>query len=70
MITLSDEFYKGFKTDTVLVDGFHMPYYTEFTEPELSYICLQPLKAKVASPKFDKPFEPLRAMPTSGVQGF
>lgn len=61
MNTLSNDFYTGYKVSTVLVDGFHMPYYTEFTDPELSYIWLHPLKGQDAKPKFDKPFEPVRA---------
>ncbi|MFD0751279.1 N-6 DNA methylase [Mucilaginibacter calamicampi] len=70
MNTLSNEFYRGFKVDTVLVDGFHMPYYTEFTQPELSYIWLRPLKVQEVKSKFDNPFEPLRSMqPANGVQG-
>jgi len=63
------EFYRGFKVDTVLVDGFHRPYYAEFTEPELSYIWLHPLKGKEVRPKFDQPFVPIKAtQPINGVQ--
>jgi hypothetical protein len=70
MNTLSNEFYRGFKVDTILVDGFNMPYYTEFTEPKLSYIWLRPLKVQDIKPKFDKPFEPVRATQTfNGTQG-
>lgn len=70
MNMLSNEFYRGFKVDTVLVDGFHIPYYIEFTEPELSYIWLRPLKVEEVKPKFDTPFDPLRPIqPISGVQG-
>ncbi|RYY49288.1 MAG: SAM-dependent DNA methyltransferase [Chitinophagaceae bacterium] len=61
MNTLSNEFYKGFKVDTMLVDGYHMPYYIEFTEPELSYIWLRPIKVKEVKPTFDKPFNPTRS---------
>jgi len=38
MNTLSNDFYKGYKVSTTLVNGYYMPYNTEFTEPELSYI--------------------------------
>jgi type I restriction enzyme M protein len=70
MNTLSNEFYNGYKTSTKLVDSYHMPYYTEFTEPELSYIWLKPLKGKEAKPAFTMPFEPVRAsQPINGVQG-
>ena len=70
MNTLSNEFYRGFKVDIVLVDGFYMPYYVEFTEPQLSYICLQPLKVKGQKSAFDKPFEPVSSMlSVTGVQG-
>jgi type I restriction-modification system DNA methylase subunit len=69
MNSLSNDFYTGFKVDTVLVDTHYIPYYTEFTNPELSYIWLKP-NAKVAKPKFDKPFEPIRSsQPINGVQG-
>ena len=69
MNTLSNDFYRGYKTDTVLVDGYHMPYYTEFTNPQLSFIWLKP-NAKVAKPKFDKPFEPTSAKQLiNGKQG-
>jgi len=41
MNRLSNDFYKGYKVSTItLVNGYHMPYYIEFTEPELSYIWL------------------------------
>ncbi len=70
MNTLSNEFYKGFKVSTVLIDGYYMPYYTEFTDAALSYIWLKPFQGKAAKPKFDKPFEPVQvSQPINGVQG-
>ncbi|WP_158827679.1 N-6 DNA methylase [Mucilaginibacter lacusdianchii] len=67
MNSLSNDFYRGYKINTTLVNGYHMPYYIEFTEPEQSYIWLKPIKEQ---PKFDKPFEPVRAKsPINGVQG-
>jgi hypothetical protein len=70
MNSLSNDFYTGYKTDTVLVDGYHMPYYVEFTEPELSYIRLKPLKGNNTKSAFDKPFEPVSVLqPINGVQG-
>jgi type I restriction-modification system DNA methylase subunit len=69
MNTLSNDFYIGYKTNTVLINGHHMPYYTEFTNPELSYIWLKP-NATATKPRFDKPFEPVNASkPINGVQG-
>ena len=47
MNSLSNDFYTGYKTHTTLVDGFHMPYYVEFREPELSYIWLHPLTSNL-----------------------
>ena len=44
MNTLSNDFYFGFKTYTKVVDGFHYPYYIEFSNPEESYIWLKPKK--------------------------
>jgi len=32
MNTLSNEFYKGYKVATTMVNGSHYPYYIEFTE--------------------------------------
>jgi hypothetical protein len=70
MDSLSNQFFTGYKCCTTLVDGFHTPYYIEFTEPELSRIWLHPLQGNNAKSKFDKPFEPVRAMqPINGVQG-
>jgi type I restriction enzyme M protein len=44
MNTLSNDFYRGYKTDTVLVNGYYMPYFLEFTDAEQSYILLHDLK--------------------------
>jgi type I restriction-modification system DNA methylase subunit len=69
MNSLSNDFYRGYKVQSTLVDGYHMPYYIEFTEPEQSYIWLRPVSEQ-ARPKFDKPFEPVRAsQPINGIQG-
>ena len=69
MNTLSNDFYKGYKVSTTLVNGYHMPYYIEFTEPELSYIWLRPVKDQTKS-AFTTPFEPVKAsQPINGVQG-
>jgi hypothetical protein len=38
MNTLSNDFYRGFKVDTVPVGMHHYPFYTEFTEAEQSRI--------------------------------
>ncbi|WP_164849837.1 N-6 DNA methylase [Mucilaginibacter limnophilus] len=69
MNSLSNDFYRGYKVQTTLVDGYHMPYYVEFTEPEQSQLWLKPVKEQ-AKPNFDSPFEPVRApQPINGVQG-
>ncbi|WP_345948081.1 hypothetical protein ABDD95_14600 [Mucilaginibacter sp. PAMB04274] len=60
MNSLSNDFYRGYKVSTTVVNGYYMPYYIEFTEPEQSYMWLKTLKEPAS--KFDKPFEPVRAM--------
>lgn len=69
MDTLANAFYKGYKTGTILKNGYHHPYYREFTDPEESYIWLRPTAN--ASPKgFDTPFTPTKsALMNEGVQG-
>lgn len=68
MNSLSNDFYRGYKVQTTLVDGYHMPYYVEFTEAKQSQLWLKPVKD--AAPKFDKPFEPVRSTtPMTGTQG-
>jgi hypothetical protein len=68
MNTLSNDFYSGFKTGTVVVGTHHYPFYTEFTEAEQSFIWPKPNPE--IKPRFDKPFEPKRASQSiNGVQG-
>jgi hypothetical protein len=63
-------FTKATRVSTVLVEGYHMPYYTEFTEPELSYIWSKPNQKAQPKPLFTTPFEPVRASQSmNGVQG-
>ena len=70
MNSLSNEFFTGYKVQTTLVDGYHMPYCVEFIDPMLSQICVHPLKGDDSKPTFDKPFEPVRAtQPINGIQG-
>jgi len=70
MNTLSNEFYRGFKVETILIEGFYMPYYIEFTEPESSYIWLRPLKVKEFKSTIDKTNEPIKSKHyIQGVQG-
>lgn len=70
MNTLSNEFYTGFKADTLLVDGYHIPYFTEFTNADKSYICLHDLKGTVPKLTFETPFVVVKAaQPINGVQG-
>ena len=69
MNTLSNDFYKGFKIETKLINGYYLPYYNEFSEPELSYIWLKPIKQQSKS-EFTTPFRPIKsAQPIIGVQG-
>src|ERR1700712_1531626 len=56
MDSLSNEFYKGFKVSTTLIDGYYTPYYTEITDPRLSRIWLRPVKSRL---QIAKPFEPV-----------
>jgi|GEM_PF-5723471 hypothetical protein len=59
MNTLSNDFYKGYKVSTTLVNGYHYPYYIEFTEASKSSIWLHPLKGNEPKSAFTKPFEPV-----------
>jgi hypothetical protein len=68
MNSLSNEFYVGYRTGTVLRDGYHYPYYLEFTDPEESRIWLRP--GVRSSPQgFATPFDPPASGPVSGIQG-
>jgi type I restriction-modification system DNA methylase subunit len=70
MNTLRNDFYRGYKIDTVLVDGYHIPYFVEFTNADESYICLHDLKGTTSKSTFNTPFESVRAaQPINGVQG-
>lgn len=70
MNSLSNEFYTGYHVQTTIVNGFHIPFYVEFTERELSHIWIHPLKGQTVKPAFDKPFEPVSALqPINGIQG-
>jgi len=69
MNSLSNEFFRGYKVQTTLVNGFHIPFYVEFVDAELSYIWLHPLKGTEPKAKFDTSFEPVKAsQPISGIQ--
>ena len=70
MNSLSNEFYRGYNVSTTLINGYHMPYYTEFTDPMLSYIWLKP--NQIVQPKlaFTTPFVPVKSsQPMNGLQG-
>ena len=70
MNTLSNEFYTGYSVNTIIVDGFHVPYYIEFIEPELSYIWLKPNQVAKPNVAFNTPFEPISVSKfTFGAQG-
>jgi type I restriction enzyme M protein len=68
MDSLSNNFYTGYKAETVLRDGYHYPYYQEFTDPEESYIWLRP-RPQTSPQGFSKPFDPSSSPIVSGVQG-
>lgn len=61
MNSLSNEFHAGYHIQTTVVNGFHFPFYTEFSEPELSHIWLHPLKGGTPKSSFDKPFSPIKS---------
>lgn len=65
MNSLTNEFNVGYKVHTTLVNGYHSPYYVEFTDAKQSSIWLQELKVKQA---FDTPFEPLSIKYETGIQ--
>ena len=69
MNSLTNEFYTGFKTGSVLRNGYYYPYYKEFTDPHESYMWLRPVeKPKKAS--FEEPFEPTKSpLMRDGIQG-
>lgn len=49
MNSLSNEFFRGYRFQTKLIDGYHYPYFVEFTDPEESRIWLRP-KVKPIDP--------------------
>src|SRR3569832_2152577 len=70
MNTLSNDFYRGFKVCTTLVDTHHIPYYVEFTNSKQSLICLLELKGTTLKSAFLTPFESVSPFKTmNGVQG-
>lgn len=59
--SLTNEFYKGFKVETILVGTHCYSYYVEFTNAELSRILLHDLMVRSEpKSKFTKPFELVR----------
>ena len=68
MNSLGNEFYTGYKVTTIPVNGYHYPYFTEITNASKSCMSLKLIKQ--AAPKFDKPFEPTKALQViKGIQG-
>lgn len=62
--------FTGYKVNITLVNTHYFPYDTEFTEQSRSQIWLHDLKGTEVKPKFDRPFEPVRAsQPVNCVQG-
>jgi hypothetical protein len=54
MNSLTNEFYRGYRFQTKLVEDHHYPYFVEFTDPFESYIWLHPT-AKSKGPSTDSP---------------
>lgn len=68
MDTITNSFYRGFKTGIIKKDGYFYPYYVEFTNPEKSYIWLRPTNTSKGK-AFDMEFEPIRSpLMSRGVQ--
>ena len=69
MDSLSNRFHIGYKTGTVIVNGYHHPYFREFTDPDESSMWLRP--PAEAKNGFDTPFVPPGRSPLmgGGVQG-
>ncbi|MBB5397191.1 N-6 DNA methylase [Mucilaginibacter sp. AK015] len=60
MDSLSNTFYRGYRLGTVILkDGYHYPYYVEFTDPEESVLWKRPLQT-LHKTAFDTPFNPTR----------
>jgi len=69
MNSLSNDFYTGYKMQTTLVSGQHIPFYIEFTDAEQSSIWLHSLKGTASNSAFSTPFEPILSdRPINGVQ--
>lgn len=70
MDTLANSFFRGYRTGTVLRDGYHYPCFAEFSDPNESHIWLRPVDPKKESTPFDTPFVPTKSpLMSSGVQG-
>jgi len=69
MNSLSNDFYTGYKTQTIVVSGQHIPFYIEFTDADQSSIWLHSLKGTAFKSATNTPFEPVRAnTAVNGVQ--
>lgn len=68
MDTLANDFYRGYNIGTILKDGYHYPFYEEFTDPMKSRIWLRPGESK-SKQGFTNPFDPPKSQSTNGVQG-
>lgn len=67
MNSLSNEFFQGYRVHTVLKNGYHLPYYVPFADPEQSRIWLHP--RPTPSQGFSSPLEPTMQPSGAGVQG-
>jgi type I restriction-modification system DNA methylase subunit len=65
--SLSNEFFKGYKAQTALVGNRYIPFFVEFTAPELSVIWLHPLKGTEYMTDSFKPKKSINSF--YGVQG-
>jgi len=65
MNSLSNEFFRGYRCRTKLIDGYHYPYFIEFTDPNESLIWLhpRPTPKEPAAKPFDPTPTPLAQQP-------
>ena len=68
MNSLSNEFFRGYRFQTKLVDGHHYPYFVEFTDPEESRIWLRlPVEPADPAPSAPTDEDPQPAATRPGV---
>ncbi|MCR8559279.1 N-6 DNA methylase [Mucilaginibacter sp. BJC16-A38] len=68
--TLRNSFFKGYRLFTVLQDGYHLPFYREFSDSNESHIWLRPKDPEAKQNRFNTPFELVKSpLMSNGVQG-